>query len=317
MKRNAEEAGKSRNETTDLVLYQGETGDPREEPAAREPVTLEEAKREVAEALKEIWELPESQRSSAIKRLIRRWHPDKNKHRESFANVVTKFLLNEVERLKKGGVPGYQASTDKPNQPSQRRSTGTPRGSSGRPCGGTSRSSWNPPDFEEFFDRYRTRHGRRQARARHHNWQEADNEEEPANENEARRWMRQSREDLETADCLIQKRRFAFACFHCQQAVEKALKALMFAKGRLKKSDLEAHDILTLAYRASGMDQSLRGVPNMVATIHGYYIKTRYPQYQRGLNQNTIPAEMYSHADAENATSKGEEILQLIQQVLN
>ena len=302
---------------------EGKDDDSQENPAARDPVTLEEAKREVAEALKEIWELPESQRSSAIKRLIRRWHPDKNKHRESFANEVTKFLLNEVKRLKKGGVPGYQASTDKPNQPPQRPSgggrgsTGPPRGSPGRPGGGTSRPSWDAPDFDDFVHRYRKRHRRRQARARDHNWQEADNEEEPANKNEARRWMRQAREDLETADCLIQKRRFAFACFHCQQAVEKALKALMFSKGRLKKSDLEAHDILTLAYRASGMDQSLRGVPDMVATMHGYYIKTRYPQYQRGLDQNTIPAEIYSHADAENAMSKGEEILRLIQQVLN
>ena len=286
----------------DLVPYEGESSDSREDPAPREPVTLEEAKREVAEALKEIWQLPESQRSSAIKRLIRRWHPDKNKHRESFANEVTKFLLNEVERLKKGGVPGYHPEAS--NQPSG----GPPR-----------RPSWptwdDDTDYDKYFNKYRER--QKQQKSRRPNWKEPDNEEEPANQIEARRWIRQAREDSEAAACLFENAHFAFACFHCQQAVEKALKALMFAKGRLKKSDLEAHDILALAYRASQMDPSFRAIPNMVAAMHGYYIKTRYPHYQRGSCQNTIPAEMFSHQDAENAISKAEEILQLIEQVLN
>ena len=286
----------------DLVPYEGESSDSREDPAPREPVTLEEAKREVAEALKEIWQLPESQRSSAIKRLIRRWHPDKNKHRESFANEVTKFLLNEVERLKKGGVPGYHPEAS--NQPSG----GPPR-----------RPSWPTWDDDTDYDKYFNKYGERQKqqKSRRPNWKEPDNEEEPANQIEARRWIRQAREDSEAAGCLFENAHLAFACFHCQQAVEKALKALMFAKGRLKRSDLEAHDILALSYRASQMDPSFRAIPNMVAAMHGYYIKTRYPHYQRGLCQNIIPAEMFSHQDAENAISKAEEILQLIEQVLN
>ena len=283
----------------DLVPYEGESSDPQEDPSPREPVTLEEAKREVAEALKEIWQLPKSQRSSAIKRLIRRWHPDKNKHRESFANEVTKFLLNEVERLKKGGVPGYHPKT------SNQSSGGPPRG-----------PSWPTWDDDTDYDKISKKRRGRQ-RSRHPNWKETDNEEEPANKIEARRWMRQAREDSEAAACLFENAHLAFACFHCQQAVEKALKALMFAKGRLKRSDLEAHDILALSYRASQMDPSFRAIPNMVAAMHGYYIKTRYPHYQRGLCQNTIPAEMFSHQDAENAISKAEEILQLIEEVLN
>ena len=290
----------------DLVPYEGERSGSREDPTPREPVTLEEAKREVAEALKEILQLPESERSSAIKRFIRRWHPDKNKHRESFANEVTKFLLNEVECLKQGGVPGYHSKTS--NQPPG----GPPRGPPRKPP----RPTWDDgTDYDKYFKKYRERQGRQ--KSRHPNWKEPDDEEEPANKIQARRWMRQAQEDSEAAACLFENAHFAFACFHCQQAVEKALKALMFAKGRLKKSDLEAHDILALAYRASQMDPSFRVIPNMVAAMHGYYIKTRYPHYQRGMCQNTIPAEMFSHQDSENAISKTEEILQLIEQVLN
>ena len=298
-----------------MIPYEGETGDLQEVPGPREPMTLEEAKKEVAEALKEIWQLPESERSSAIKRLIRIWHPDKNKHRESFANEVTKFLLNELERLKKGGVSGYRAQADNSNQSSQRSqkesSTGRWRG----PSGGFSGRTWDAPDFEQFFNRYRRRRERKQSH--YPNWQNADNEDEPADRNEAQKWMRQAQEDLEASSCLFQNAHYSFTCFHCQQAVEKALKAVLFAEGRFKNSDLEAHDLLTLAYRASGIDERLQAIPNMVASMHEYYIKTRYPNYRRGSFQSSIPAKMFSYEDAEDAISKAEEILKLIQQVLH
>ena len=293
---------------------EGKDGDSQENPAARDPITLEEAKREVAEALKEIWQLPQSQRSSAIKRLIRRWHPDKNKDRESFANEVTKFLLNEVERLKKGGVPGYHPPGEKSHQHSWKPSTRSPSGSSGATRGGPSWSGWDGPDFEEFFNRYRRRQEQKQSRSSH--WQEADNEDQPADRNEAKKWMRQAHEDLKAATCLFQNAHHSFTCFHCQQAVEKALKALVFAKGHFKMSGLKTHDILTLAYRASGMDPSLQAIPNLVLPMHDYYIKTRYPDYQGFSQSSSIPAENFSHEVAENAISKAQEILQLIQQAL-
>ena len=95
------------------------------------------------------------------------------------------------------------------------------------------------------------------------------------------------------------------------------MKAVLFAEGRLKNSNLEAHDLVTLAYRVSGIDERLHVVPNMVASMHEYYINTCYPDYQRGFFQSSIPAKMFSFEDAEDAISKVEEILQLIKQVLN
>ena len=293
----------------DLVPYEGpkasnstQDAAPPEPQPKPEPATLEEAKREVAEALKEIWQLPESERSSAVKRLIRRWHPDKNKHRESLATEVTKFLLNEVERLKKGGVPGYHPKSDNSNQSS---------GGTSRP----SRPTWDGPDFQEFFNRYQER--RRRQRQRHREGQDADYENEPTNRNEAERWIRQAEGDLYTTNCLFRSAHYFLACFQCQQAVEKTLKGLMFAKGHLKKSDLELHDVMALAYRASRLDPRLRAIPEMVACIQGYYIDTRYPQYQRGFSQTSIPAEMFTQEDADNAISKATEILLLLRQVLD
>ncbi|XP_028392629.1 sacsin-like [Dendronephthya gigantea] len=310
-----------RGDGVSLVPYLGtETENSSQQDAQREPVTLEEAKKEVAEALKEIWEgLPESERSSAIKRLIRRWHPDKNPHRTQLATEVTQFLLNEVERLKKGGIPGYHPETDNSRKPSR--------------SGGHGTSTWDAgPNFWDFSSRYQQR-SRRQ-RDRYRDWSDhryrgtddysgtayrrrTNNEFEPANRDESERWMRQSQKDFEGASCLLQNEYYFLACFHSHQTVEKALKALMFAKGRFKKSDRESHDLLELAYRASGIDASLRVVQMMVGKIQGYYIKTRYPDYYNLFSQHSIPADYYTRDDADEAILKAREILRLIREVLN
>jgi HEPN domain-containing protein len=90
----------------------------------------------------------------------------------------------------------------------------------------------------------------------------------------------------------------------------------MFAKGRLKKSDLDAHDVMTLAYRASILVARLQAIPGMVARIQGYYSNTRYPHYQRGSPQASIPAEIFTRSDANDAISKAREILMILRQVL-
>ena len=48
-------------------------------------------------------------------------------------------------------------------------------------------------------------------------------EEMPVNQ-EAKRWLIQANEDLETADILLSSERFGPCAFYCQQAAEKALK---------------------------------------------------------------------------------------------
>ena len=147
--------------------------------------------------------------------------------------------------------------------------------------------------------------------------------DEPPNASEAERWMRQAQKDFRTASYLFRSEEETFyssTCFHCQQAIEKALKALMFAKGRLKMSDLETHDMLSLAYRASEISPRLHAISGMVRFIQAqrYYIKTRYPYYRReNVFVERIPAEMFGQADAEKALSNARKILQLIQQAMD
>ena len=280
-------------EGRELVPFLGDAGINQEDNPP-EPPTLEEARRQVAEALAEIWQLPESERRSAVRRLIRQWHPDRNQHREQLATQVTQFLLNEVERLENGGIPGYQPDVDNANQQPPR-------------PGEPNRDGFN---FREYF----RRHGERARRRREHR-----GGFEPANRNEAERWMKQAEEDLKTATYLfgsMEETFYSFTCFHSQQAIEKALKGFVVANGRLLRSDLEGHELLTLAYRASQIDPRLHGISGMVRVIHGqkYYVKTRYPDYLSG---GPIPAEKFTERSAEEALSNARNILQLLREVMD
>ena len=57
---------------------------------------------EVSDALEEAWLLPEPQRKKVVKRLLLRWHPDKNIGNEEFATVITQHVQAELERLELG-----------------------------------------------------------------------------------------------------------------------------------------------------------------------------------------------------------------------
>ena len=128
--------------------------------------------------------------------------------------------------------------------------------------------------------------------------------------------MQQSEVDLNAARVLFineEETFFALSCFHSQQAVEKALKALMFFKGRLKRSDLEVHDVMGLAYRAAQIDAQFNEVPNLVMAFYmrRFYINTRYPQYRRWVI-STPPTAMFTESDANKALSNAEKVLSLV-----
>lgn len=60
---------------------------------------------------------------------------------------------------------------------------------------------------------------------------------------DALNWLYEGVEDLKTAEQLFKLERYAHACFHAQQAAEKALKAVIMAK--LRKL-ARGHDLVEL-----------------------------------------------------------------------
>ena len=92
---------------------------------------------------------------------------------------------------------------------------------------------------------------------------------------EGARWLRQAEEDLDaakkTADVLG---KHYLACFLAQQAAEKALKAVFFARGA---EQVRGHSVAELCTAAEPFDADLAAQRPRLAKLDRYYIPTRYP----------------------------------------
>jgi HEPN domain-containing protein len=115
-----------------------------------------------------------------------------------------------------------------------------------------------------------------------------------ANAHEARRWLDQAREDLATAQVLLDGERFYMVCFVAHQTVEKALKAYLFSVG---EEAVVGHGIHRLATRAAEHDAEFLTLRERISILDTYYIPTRYPN---GLPDG-IPADAYNRQAAEEA----------------
>ncbi len=64
--------------------------------------TAEQIMDEVSDTMEEAWTLPDAQKKKIIKRLLLKWHPDKNVGNEQFATCITQHIQAEIERLDMG-----------------------------------------------------------------------------------------------------------------------------------------------------------------------------------------------------------------------
>ncbi len=120
---------------------------------------------------------------------------------------------------------------------------------------------------------------------------------------EARRWFQQAHADLEVVRTLRSAGHHATACFHSQQAAEKALKAVLFAQGA--RVVLE-HSVRELARRCEVHDPAFADVAEEAALLDQFYIPTRYPN---GLPAPAVPSETYTEAHAQAAQEAAEHIV--------
>jgi len=59
----------------------------------------ESIKRDVTEALDAAWQLEDAQRRKIVRRLLLRWHPDKNIEDQDFATLITQHIRAELDRI--------------------------------------------------------------------------------------------------------------------------------------------------------------------------------------------------------------------------
>ena len=124
----------------------------------------------------------------------------------------------------------------------------------------------------------------------------------PSGLDEGRRWMAQAERDLDAAELLAGGKHFNLACFHAQQAAEKAVKAFLYAQG---VEDPWGHSVGQLLEDARSFDVRFADVVHVGALLDKFYIPTRYPNGLPG----GIPSSAYSEQEAQEAMHKAREIL--------
>jgi sacsin len=258
---------------TDLVPF---TGDP-----TIMPSSLDEAKREIREALTKAWGLPHKLRRKVIRRLFLRWHPDKNPDNVEFAQEMFKFLLSEIKRMEV-----EESNIDDS-------------------CNFTNLfTGWNRHARRErdTYNNFRTNCGSGCSTRR------PPSDYTYPNVSEARRWLKQAERDLEAAQLLFSSSTQSFdalVCFLSHQVVEKSLKAALYAKCGLTNDQLHTHDVYSLARHVSGLRGSPAEITDMAIVVSNYYLTTRYPNQQPG---SIIPADAFGTEQSKRALENASEL---------
>lgn len=122
---------------------------------------------------------------------------------------------------------------------------------------------------------------------------------------EARRWLAAAREDLAAARHLEVGGFFASACFHAQQAAEKAVKGVHYGRGARA---VLGHSVRELIERLEPSVRSLDELLDGARELDLLYVPTRYPN---GLEAGT-PGESFSAAQATRALAQAEAIVEAV-----
>jgi len=121
-------------------------------------------------------------------------------------------------------------------------------------------------------------------------------------EAEARRWLKAAKDDLACARHLAGAGFHAPACFHAQQAAEKAIKAVHYRKGARV---VIGHSVRALVESLDPREPVLDALLDAARDLDLLYLPTRYPN---GLETGT-PAEAFSQRQSEAALGLADRIV--------
>ena len=90
----------------------------------------------------------------------------------------------------------------------------------------------------------------------------------------AQTWLETATQGLAHVKSAQELGYFSHACFSCQQAVEKGLKAYLFAQRQLL---IRTHDLVNLLSHCIRYDESFEELSEGCMALNEYYADTRYP----------------------------------------
>jgi HEPN domain-containing protein len=98
--------------------------------------------------------------------------------------------------------------------------------------------------------------------------------------NKAKLWLEIADDDLDTAKSLMGSKKYRYIGFMCQQAVEKALKAVIQVSCAEGEMPPKIHSLVRLANLASVASELSDEQKNLIENISPMSIEARYPEYK-------------------------------------
>jgi HEPN domain-containing protein len=118
-------------------------------------------------------------------------------------------------------------------------------------------------------------------------------------------WLEEANWDLENARILFRSDRFNTVVFHCQQAAEKAVKALLYHN----KINGWGHSIHSLLEKYKEIKNfKLDDIESIALSLDKHYITTRYPDAL----PNIAPHKAYNRQEAETAINQAIKIINFV-----
>lgn len=121
-------------------------------------------------------------------------------------------------------------------------------------------------------------------------------------------WFLIAEDDLDTAKHCFQGRKYPWAMFMCQQAVEKALKAVYVQKNG--GAPPRKHDLISLAGSAGVLDGCTEDVRDLLRRLSLSYTETRYPDKRAAFEAKC------TRAYAEDMIERTEDVLEWLRDML-
>jgi HEPN domain-containing protein len=126
----------------------------------------------------------------------------------------------------------------------------------------------------------------------------------------ARALIIESHADLQAAHALLDAKIYARCMAHCQQSVEKALKAALAVRDVIVTDRHEVSEDFRETYADWPLGSELADI---AATTESIGFRTEYPLFGRRDLPIWIPSEQYSEVDAKNFLQKAIQVFEAIE----
>lgn len=124
----------------------------------------------------------------------------------------------------------------------------------------------------------------------------------------AQDWLVEAQAELRAARSLLEGGHWSWCCFTCQQAAEKALKALC----EHFRTPQFGHNLNVLVQALEAHRPVEQTISAACARLNRYYILTRYPDaFPQG-----APADQFFEADAREATEDAQRVVKFAESVI-